>query len=83
METMHLSYTVFAIQRVICRKLLTDGTPVEFREHLWHQKTRVPGLSCGIVYVILFSGFDTISACDRRTHDDSTYRASIASRENN
>jgi len=27
--------------------------PVEFRGDLWHQKTRVPGLSCGIVYVIL------------------------------
>ena len=27
-------------------------TPVEFRGDLWHQKTRVPGLSCG-VYVIL------------------------------
>jgi len=28
-------------------------TPVEFREDLWHQKTRVPGLSCGVVCVIL------------------------------
>jgi len=28
-------------------------TPVEFRGDLWHQKTRVPGLSCGIVCVIL------------------------------
>jgi len=27
--------------------------PVEFREDLWHQKTRVAGLSCGVVYVIL------------------------------
>jgi len=27
--------------------------PVEFRGDLWHQKTRVPGLSCGVVYVIL------------------------------
>jgi len=26
---------------------------VEFHGDLWHQKTRVPGLSCGIVYVIL------------------------------
>ena len=23
--------------------------PVEFRGDLWHQKTRVPGLSCGVV----------------------------------
>ena len=27
--------------------------PVEFCGDLWHQKTRVPGLSCGVVYVIL------------------------------
>ena len=26
---------------------------VEFRGDLWHQKTRVPGLSCGVVCVIL------------------------------
>jgi len=28
-------------------------TPVEFRGDLWHSKTRVPGLSCGVVCVIL------------------------------
>ena len=28
-------------------------TPVEFRGDFWQQKTRVPGLSCGVVYVIL------------------------------
>jgi len=28
-------------------------TPVEFRGDLWHQKTTVPGLSCGVVCVIL------------------------------
>ena len=28
-------------------------TPVQFRGDLWHQKTRVPGLSCGVVCVIL------------------------------
>ena len=28
-------------------------TPVEFRGDLWHQKTRFPGLSCGVVCVIL------------------------------
>jgi len=28
-------------------------TPVEFREVLWLQKKRVPGLSCGVVSVIL------------------------------
>jgi len=28
-------------------------TPVEFRGDLWHQKTRVFGVSCGVVCVIL------------------------------
>ena len=28
-------------------------TPVEFSGDLWHQKTSVPGLSCGFVCVIL------------------------------
>jgi len=28
-------------------------TPVEFRGDLWHKKTRVPGLLCGVVCVIL------------------------------
>jgi len=31
-------------------------TPVEFRGDLWRQKTRVPGLSCGVVCVILCLG---------------------------
>jgi len=28
-------------------------TPVECREGLWRQKTRLPGLLCGVVCVIL------------------------------
>jgi len=28
-------------------------TPVEFRGDLWRQKTSVPGLSCGVICVIL------------------------------
>ena len=28
-------------------------TPVEFRGDVWLQKTRFPGLSCGVVRVIL------------------------------
>ena len=28
-------------------------TPVEFRGDLWRQETTVPGLLCGVVYVIL------------------------------
>jgi len=27
--------------------------PFEFRHDLWHQKTRIMGLSCGVVCVIL------------------------------
>jgi len=29
--------------------------PVEFRGDLWYQKTRVPGLSCGVVCMILLA----------------------------
>ena len=35
------------------RPLSLSQTPVEFRGDLWHQKTRVPGLSCGVICVIL------------------------------
>ena len=28
-------------------------TPVEFRGDLWHQKTRVPRVSCGVICAIL------------------------------
>ena len=63
-ETMCLSFTVFEIQPVICRKqpILTPHvhlvplqgvTPVEFRGDLWLQKTRLPVLLCGVVCVIL------------------------------
>ena len=33
--------------------VLVGWTPVEFRGDLWRQQTRLPGLSCGIIYVIL------------------------------
>jgi len=65
-ETMRLSFTVFEILPVICRKLpiLTHPTciwpaplqgviAVEFCGDLWHQITTFPGLSCGVVCVIL------------------------------
>jgi len=32
---------------------LEGVTLVEFRGDLWHQKTRVPGLSCSVICVIL------------------------------
>jgi len=28
--------------------------PFEFDEHLWRQKTRISGLSCSVVYVMIF-----------------------------
>ena len=65
-ETMRLSFTVFEILPVICRKLpiLTHPTciwpappqgviAVEFCGDLWHQITTFPGLSCGVMCVIL------------------------------
>jgi len=50
-------------------------TPVEFRGDFWQQKTRVPGLSCGVVCVILRLAFlvelrlvtDTETQTDRQT----------------
>jgi len=57
-------FTVFEKLPVICRKspilttppafgALVGVTPVEFRGDLWHQNTRLPGVSCGVVCVIL------------------------------
>jgi len=49
-------------------------TPVEFRRDLWRQKTRLPGLSCGVVsvsYVILrfavFVELRLVTDTDRQT----------------
>ena len=48
-------------------------TPVEFRGDLWRQETRVPGLSRGVIYVILRlavlveHGLVTDGQTDRRT----------------
>jgi len=51
--------------------------PVEFRRDLWHQKTRVPGLSCGVVCVILclavlvelrlVTDTDSIASCGKKS----------------
>ena len=51
-------------------------TPVEFRGNLWHQKTRVSGLSCGVIRVILRLavlvelGLVTDTDTDRQTQAD-------------
>jgi len=66
-----------------------EVTPVEFRGDLWHQKTRVPGLSCGVVCVILRLGvlvehrLVTDRETDGQTQGRSIYRGCIASRGKN
>ena len=100
-ETIRLSCTVFEIQLVICRNspkfadftlphlhlaLPLGVTPFEFRKNFWHQKTRVPGLSCGVVCVFLCLAIlvelrlvtDRQTHTDRRTHDHGIYRESRA-----
>ena len=99
---MRLSYSVFELWQIICQKspILTyppaccigahfGVTPFKFRRYFWRQKTRVPGLSYGVVYVILFH-FDILPGvtdgrmdgrADRHTTTAYTARrASIASR---
>ena len=100
-ETMRLSCNVFEILPAICQKLqiLTNPTciwhrrrgwpPVKFHADLWHQKTRVPRLSCGVVCMILrlavltqyrlVTNRRTVRQRNRQTHDDSIYSTSIAS----
>jgi len=49
--------------------------PIEFYHDLWRQKTRVPGLSCGIICVILRLAvlIQYRSVTDRQT-DTQTHR---------
>jgi len=60
---------------------LLGVTPLEFRRDFWNQKTRVLGLSYGVVCVILglVTFVELRIVTDRQTHDDSIYHASIAS----
>jgi len=44
--------------------------PVEFRGDLWHQKTRLPGLSCGVACVILRLAFLVELRLVRQTDTD-------------
>ena len=80
METMRLSYRFRDIARYLSKVADFDPphlhlvppqgvTPVEFRGDLWHQKTRVPGLSCGVVCVVLRFGVlvEHRLVTDRRT----------------
>jgi len=58
--------------------------PLEFRREFWHQKTEVPGYHMVLFCDSRFSHLSRTPTCDgwtdRRTHDDSIYRASITSR---
>ena len=56
-------------------------TPIEFRGDLWRQETRVPGLSCGVVCVILRLAVLVKHrlVTDRRTQGHGQYRGCIAS----
>ena len=56
---MCLSFAVFEIAGYLLKVIppaygsLVGGDPAEFHGDLWYQKTRVPGLSYGVVCVIL------------------------------
>ena len=68
-------------------------TLVEFRRDLWHQETRVPGVSCGVVCVILrfavlvehrlVTDGHRQTQTDRQTQAHGQYRGCIASRGKN
>ena len=60
-------------------------TPVEFRGNLWRQKTRLPGLSRGVVCVILCLAVlvEVRLVTDRQTQAHGYYRGCIASRGKN
>ena len=93
-ETMHLSCTIFELQQVICQKLsiltyhlclvpLIGVTQLDFcqEQDLWQRKTKVPGLACGTVCMILrlailvehrlVTDRQTDRRKDRQTHEDS------------
>jgi len=57
-------------------------TPVEFRGDLWRQKTRLLGLSCGVICVILrLAIFCRTPTYDRRTETDTDTAPWLVSRD--
>jgi len=60
-------------------------TPSEFCQDLRHQKTRVPGLSCGVVCMILrlAVSVEHQHVTDRQAHNDGIYCATTASHGEN
>ena len=60
--------------------------PLESHRDLWHQKTRVPGLSCGIVlwsYIYPFWYNIGLWRTDKQTQDHDTYCVSTESHSKN
>jgi len=64
MEALHLSCTIFELYPVICQKLpilmyppafrtAFGVTPFKFHPDFWYQKSRFPGLSRGVVCLML------------------------------
>ena len=45
-------------------------TPFELRKDFWHQKTRLPGLSCGVVCMFLCLATVVEPTCDRHRQTD-------------
>ena len=71
-----------------CIWRLRGGAPIEFRGDVWHQKTRLPVLSCGVLCVILRLAIlvelrlvaERYRQTQTETQGHSIYRASIESR---
>ena len=87
-ETMRLSCAVYEIQQAVCRTLPILPTQLhlassmgvnvfEFQDRLWQQKTRLSGLSRGVVIVIWHSAvlIQYRLVTDGQTQDDNIYRA--------
>jgi len=56
-------------------------TPFEFCRNLRHQKTRIPGLLCGVCVILRLAV--SVEHQFLQTDDDGIYRASTASRGKN
>ena len=95
---MRLSCNIFEIWRVICQNspTLTYPTGIWFPhwgwphlnfEHFWRQKTRIPGLSCGVVCVILcwavLVELRLVTDTHRQTQGHGIYRAEHSSHGKN
>ena len=85
---MRPSCTVFELQRFFSSKVANFNPPhafvppkgviqLEFCCDIWRQKTRVSGLSCGVISVILRLAvlIQYRSVTNTQTHDDGIYRA--------